>query len=170
MSEPTDLGYGRVGQAIFLVVPAVTGAALGWGLVALLNWLLGLPWIPRVPLSLLDSIPDAVALPVLIGLGVVAGGLFGLDALHDELFLTVGDDEVRLERGDADRRLPRTAVHAVFRSGGSGALLSMRAWAPTDGKAADARDLRAGLINLGVVVRVEGGKQYGRRADRSVES
>jgi hypothetical protein len=228
MTEPTDLGYGRVGQSLFLLVPAVIGAALGWGLVALLDWLLGLPWIPlRGPLTLVDSIPDAIALPVLVGLGVVAGVLFGLYALQDEPFVTVGDEDVRLRRGSADRRLPRSAVHAVFldrkdlvllgddgneldrekidrpadrlaeaftrhgypwrdadpRAGdyrlwtataqglpsGAGALLSIRARALKDNKSADAQHLRAELINLGVVVRDEGGQQYWRRTDRSVE-
>ena len=37
MTEPTHLGYGRVGQASFVVVPAAIGAALGWGLLALLD-------------------------------------------------------------------------------------------------------------------------------------
>ena len=75
MSEPTELGHGRGGQTLFIVVPAVIGAALGWGLLALLGWLLGLPWIPfRGPLELVDSIPDQVALPVLIGLGTVGVG------------------------------------------------------------------------------------------------
>ena len=190
--------------------------------------MLGLPWVPfRGPLALVDSIPDQVALPVLIGLGIVAGTFFGTYALQDELSLTVGDDQVRLKRGDADRRLPRTAVHAVFLDGkdlvllgddsnelarektdrpaaklaeaftrhgypwrdvdpragdfrlwtattqglpaGAGALLSMRARALKDGRGADAGDLRAELVNLGVVVRDEGGKQYWRRADRPVE-
>ena len=118
MTEPTELGYGRVGQALFIVVPAVIGAGLGWGLLALVDWLLGLPWIPfRGPLTLVASIPDQVALPVLIGLGMVAGTFFGPYALQDELSLTVGDDQVRLKRGDADRRLPRTAVDAVFLDG-----------------------------------------------------
>jgi hypothetical protein len=118
MSEPTNLGYGRGGQALFLLVPALIGAGLGWGLWALLDWLLGLPWIPfRGPLSLVDRIPDEVSLPVLIGLGLVAGVIFGLYALHDELFVTVDRTEVRLRRGEMDRRLPRTAVHAVFLDG-----------------------------------------------------
>lgn len=115
MNEPTDLGYGRGGQALFFVVPAVLGIAVGFGLWALVGWLLGLPWIPfRGPLQLVDAIPDRVALPVLVGLGLVAGAIFGAYALGDELFLTVGDDQVRLKRGEADRRLPRTAVNAVF--------------------------------------------------------
>ena len=192
------------------------------------DWLLGLPWIPfRGPMALVASIPDTISLPVLIGL-VVAGVIFGFVALHDELFLTVDDHQVRLRHGDADRRLPRTAVHAVFldrkelvlvgddgdelarektdrsaatlaeaftrhgypwrdadpRAGdfrlwtdtaqglppGAGALLSVRARALKDGKSADAKDLRAELIDLGVVVRDEGGKQYWRRTDRAVES
>jgi hypothetical protein len=124
MTEPTELGYGRGGQALFVVLPALIGAALGGGLWALVDWLLGLPWIPfRGPLALVNSIPDQVALPVLIGLGVVAGVLFGLYALHDELFLTVDDYEVRFRRGGADRRLPRTAVHAVFLEGKDVVLL-----------------------------------------------
>ena len=229
MSEPTELGYGRGGQALFFLVPALIGAALGWGLWALVDWLLGLPWIPfRGPLALVASIPDTISLPVLIGLGVVAGVVFGFVALHDELFLTVDDHQVRLKHGDADRRLARTVVHAVFldrkelvlvgddgnelarektdrpaarlaeaftrhgypwrdadpRAGdfrlwtetvqglppGAGALFNVRARAIEDGKSAEAKDLRAELSNLGVVVRDEGGKQYWRRADRTVES
>jgi hypothetical protein len=139
MTEPTNLGYGRGGQALFLVVPALVGAGLGWGLWALLDWLLGLPWIPfRGPLSLVDRIPDQVALPVLIGLGLVAGVLFGLYAVHDELSVTVDRTEVRLRRGEMGRRLPRPAV-------------------------------RTELVNLWVVVRAEGGKQCWRWADRPVE-
>ena len=37
MSETTDLGYGRRGHALSLVVPAVTGAVLILGLWALLS-------------------------------------------------------------------------------------------------------------------------------------
>ena len=46
-------------------------------------------------------------------------------------------------------------------------MLSMRARALKEKKAAD---LRAELINLGVVVRDEGGKQYWRLADRPTDS
>lgn len=229
MTEPTRLGYGRTAAALFIVVPAAVGAALGWGLLALLDRLLGLPWIPfRGPLSLVDRVPDQIALPVLIGLGLVAGALFGGYALRDELSLTVGDDGVRLKRGDADRQVPRTAVHAVFLDGkelvlladdgneldrektdtpavglaaafgehgypwqdadpragefrlwtatatglpaGASALLGVRARALQHGKAEDARELRAELIGLGVVVRDEGGRHYWRRADPPIGS
>ena len=221
----TELGYSRWGQALYVLIPALVGGGLGWALPVLLDWLLGLPWIPfRGPLSLIDSVPDQIALPVLIGLGLVAGVVFGLYALHEELSITVDDHRVRLRRRDTDRRLDRTAIADVFldgkelvllghdsnelarektdrpaarladaftqhgypwRTGGepragdfrwsesaqglpaaARAMLSMRARALKAKKADDAADLRAELVNLGVVVRDEGGKQYWRLTNR----
>jgi hypothetical protein len=222
----TDLGYPRWGQALYVLVRAVVGAGLGWALTALVDLLLGLPWIPfRGPLSLIDSVPDQIAVPVLIGLGLLVGVIFGLYALHEELSITVDDQRVRLRRGDADRRLDRTAIADVFLDGkdlvllghdsnelarertdrsaarladaftqhgypwraegdsragdfrlwsesahglpaAARAMLSMRARALKAKKTEDAADLRAELINLGVVVRDEGGKQYWRLAHR----
>jgi hypothetical protein len=55
MTEPTYLGYGPGGQALFLVAPALIGAGLGWGPWALLDCLLGLPSILfSGPLSLVE--------------------------------------------------------------------------------------------------------------------
>ncbi len=138
--------------------------------------------------------------------------------------ITVDDHRVRLQRGDADRRLARTAIADVlldgkdlvmlghdsnelarektdrpaaplaeaFRKHGcpwrdegdprasqfrlwsetaqvlpaaARPMLSMRARALQEKKAADEANLRAELINLGVVVRDEGGKQYWRLTD-----
>jgi hypothetical protein len=223
----TRLGYSRGGQSLFVLIPALVGAGLGWALTALLDWLLSVPWIPfRGPLTLIDSVPDQVALPVLIGLGLVAGVVFGFYALRDELSITVDNQRVRLRRGDADRRLDRTAIADVLLDGkdlvmlgndsnelarektdrpaarlaeafaqhgypwradgdpragefrlwsenaqglpaGARPLLSMRARALQEKKAPDAADLRAELIDLGVVGRDEGGKQYWRLANRS---
>jgi hypothetical protein len=222
----SDLSYPRWGQVLYVLVPALIGAGLGWALTALVDLLLGLRWIPfRGPLSLIDSVPGQIALPVLIGLGMLAGVVFGLYALHEELSITVDDHRVRLRRGDADRRLERTAIADVFLDGkdlvllghdsnelarertdrpaarladaftlhgypwradgdpragdfrlwsenahglpaGARAMLSMRARALKDKKTEDAADLRTELINLGVVVRDEGGKQYWRLANR----
>jgi hypothetical protein len=208
---------------MFFVIPAVLGAGIGLALHFLLGWLLGLPWLPfQGPLKLLDRIPDQVALPVLMGLGVVAGVIFGVYALAEELSITVTRDSVRLQRGDLDRTLRRSTVASVFLDGkelvllgpdtnelarektdqsasrlaaaftdhgfpwqadgdpreadyrvwsksavglppGADALLAIRAKALTDSKrAADAAELRAELIKLGVVVRDRGGKQYWR--------
>jgi hypothetical protein len=181
----TRLGYNRWGQALFVLIPALVGA--------------------------------------------VAGVIFGFYALHDELTIAVDDSRVRLQRGDADRRLDRTAIADVFLDGkdlvmlghdsnelareksdrpaarfaeafrkhgypwrdegdprarqfrlwnesaqglpaAAHPMLSMRARALQQKKAADAADLRAELSNLGVVIRDEGGKQYWRLTDRPADS
>ncbi len=218
----THIGYGTAARALFFVIPALLGAGLGVALHFLLGWLLGLPWLPfQGPLSLLDSIPDQVALPVLIGLGMVAGLIFGASAWADELSIMVDGSRVRLTRGEADQVINRSAVATVFMDGkhlvllgpdtgelarektdqpvakiaeaftrhgypwradgdphadafrlwsstspglpaGAGALLSIRARALKDDKTEDAAELRAELLNLGVVVRDQGGKQYWR--------
>jgi len=100
---------------MFFLIPALLGAGLGLALHFLLDWLLGLPWLPfHGPLNLLDRIPDQIALPVLLALGLVAGVIFGVHALADELSVTVTRDSVRLQRGDLDRTLRRSAVASVF--------------------------------------------------------
>ena len=223
--DATHLGYGAIGKSLYLLIPAALGAGLGLALHLLLDWLLGLPWLPfKGPLALIDSIPNQIALPVLIGVGVLAGVIFGVVALADELSITVTRDSVRLKRGDVDRTLRRGAVASVFLDGkhlvllgpdtnelarektdqsaariaaaftahgypwrtdgdpreadyrlwsasavglpaGADALLAVRAKALGDSKrTADAADLRAELIKLGVVVRDQGGKQYWRLA------
>ena len=116
--DATYLGYGAIGKSLYLVIPAALGAGLGLALHLLLDWLLGLPWLPfKGPLALIDSIPNQIALPVLIGLGVLAGVIFGVVALADELSITVTRDSVRLKRGDVDRTLRRGAVASVFLDG-----------------------------------------------------
>ena len=114
----THLGYGPSARSLFYVVPALLGAGLGVALHFLLGWLLGLPWLPfQGPLSLLDSIPDQIALPVLIGLGMVAGLIFGAFAWADELSIMVDGSRVRLTRGESDQAINRSAVAAVFMDG-----------------------------------------------------
>jgi hypothetical protein len=44
MTEPTYLGHGRWGQALFLVLPALIGVSLGLGLWASLGRFLGKDW------------------------------------------------------------------------------------------------------------------------------
>ena len=110
--DATQVGYGAVGKALFFLIPAVLGAGLGLALHYLLGWLLGLPWLPfQGPLKLLDSIPGQIALPVLMGLGLVAGLSFGFMAPSDEL-------EVTVTRDSADLRAESIKLGVVVRDQG----------------------------------------------------
>ena len=43
----TYVGYGPAARTLFYVVPGLLGAGLGVALHFVLDWLLGLPWLPR---------------------------------------------------------------------------------------------------------------------------
>ena len=113
--DTTHGGYGAVGKALFFVIPAVLGAGIGLAVHFLLEWLLGLPWLPfRGPLKLLDSIPDQIALPVLMGLGPVAGVIFGVAGHGDRKFIGQG---VPGRVDQAARGGPRPGRQALLAAG-----------------------------------------------------
>lgn len=124
MSGPTPpqpatyVGNSTGANAGIIIVFGAIGGALGFAIIRLLDLLLGLKWVPfQGPLELIGSIPAGVALPVMIGVGLAAGLVFGVLAVREELSVTVSAEEVRLARGGLDRRVSRGAVATVFRDG-----------------------------------------------------
>lgn len=112
----TFVGNSTVANAGIITVFGVIGAALGFAIIRLLDLLLGLEWVPfQGPLRLIDSIPAVIALPVMIGVGLIAGLIFGVMAVGEDLSVTVGADEVRLTRSGLDRTISRSAIATVFR-------------------------------------------------------
>ena len=88
----------------------------------------------------------------------------------------IGSFALRFSRTTSDFYVASRSVSPVWNASaiglpaGADALLAIRAKAFTDSKrTADAADLRAELIKLGVVVRDQGGKQYWRLASRPDE-
>ncbi|MGD9484791.1 hypothetical protein WDH52_16275 [Streptomyces sp. TRM70308] len=102
------------------LTPAFTavGAAGGWLVRLLAQWLVGLPWAPlQGPAELLTSVPE----PWLTVGTVVAGALLGLGlgfvAHHESLRVAVSGDGVRLTLKGESEDFPREAVGGVFRDG-----------------------------------------------------
>lgn len=114
--SPTFVGNSTGANAGIITVFGVIGAALGFAIIRLLDLLLGLKWVPfQGPLELINSIPAVIALPVMIGVGLTAGLVFGVLAVREELSVTVDADEVKLVRGGFDRTINRAAIATVFR-------------------------------------------------------
>ncbi|GAA1630621.1 YqeB family protein [Catellatospora bangladeshensis] len=97
----------------------VLGAAVGWGLIAMADWVAGLDWAPfQGPFKLIAKIPEPWATGGAVALGLVGGVLLVLTAIGERLTVTVRHDAALLERPDAAARtVARRDVAAVFTDG-----------------------------------------------------
>jgi hypothetical protein len=103
-----------VGPA-FLVVLPIVGAALGWGLTFIVEWITGLRWFPFQGLfELFTELAEPVRLIVAIAVGLIIGLLLALWIVHEMLTITVGRDRLELKRGDYAREIERADVASVF--------------------------------------------------------
>lgn len=103
-----------VGPAFLTVLP-VLGAALGWGLTFAAEWITGLAWFPFQGLfELFTDLSRTVQLVIAIPLGLVAGVLLGMTAVHEMLTVTVGSDRLDLKRGDFEQSVDRADIASVF--------------------------------------------------------
>ncbi|WP_194201860.1 YqeB family protein [Glycomyces albidus] len=100
--------------AVYTVLP-VLGAALGWGLTRIAEWVTGLSWFPFQGLfELFLRLPDAVELIAGIALGTAVGLFFAVWIANEMLTVTVGRDAIRLKRGDFEQEVARADVASVF--------------------------------------------------------
>ncbi|SDD29106.1 YqeB family protein [Glycomyces harbinensis] len=99
----------------FLVVLPIVGAALGWGLTLIAEWITGLSWFPFQGLfELFTDLSATVQLVVALALGLVVGLLLAMWAVHEMLTVTVGPARLELKRGDYRCTVERTDAAAVF--------------------------------------------------------
>jgi hypothetical protein len=99
----------------FLVVLPAVGAALGWGLTLVAEWITGLSWFPFQGLfELFTDLPATVQLVVAPALGLIVGLLLALWAVHEMLTVTVGSARLEVGRGDYASGADRADVAAVF--------------------------------------------------------
>jgi hypothetical protein len=121
---PTDRAHGGdrttvadpawIGPAFLVALPLV-GAALGWGLTLVAEWITGLSWFPFQGLfELFTDLSETVRLIVALALGLIVGLLLGLWAVHEMLTVHVGTARLELKRGDYERAVDRTDAAAVF--------------------------------------------------------
>ncbi|MEV7829134.1 hypothetical protein AB0P12_00760 [Streptomyces subrutilus] len=114
--EPEGGRLTVVGQAVWTTVGvyavlAALGAAVGWGLGPLADWLVTLPWAPlQGPAELVGTVPAGV----LPAVGAVAGLVLGLVAQHEQLTLRLSGDRLVLASEGREREFSRAAVAVAF--------------------------------------------------------
>lgn len=110
----TVADHPAVGPAFLIGLPLV-GAALGWGLTFIVEWIVGLRWFPLQGLfELFTDLPKTLQLVVAIAVGLALGLLLAFFAVHEMLKIDVGRDRIELKRGDYDREIERADVASVF--------------------------------------------------------
>ncbi|WP_205328457.1 hypothetical protein [Glycomyces sp. YM15] len=103
-----------VGPAFLIGLPLV-GAALGWGLTFIVEWIVGLAWFPFQGLfELFNDLSGTLRLIVALAAGLLLGLVIALFALHEMLHITVGRDRIAFRRGDYEREIDRADVTGVF--------------------------------------------------------
>lgn len=101
-------------QPAVLVVLPLLGLLLGWGILAIADWVAGLAWAPfQGPFQLVAEAPRPAATIVVLALGAVAGLVFGLVILGDSLVIEVTEEAVVLRRGDTVTRVGHTELGSV---------------------------------------------------------
>jgi hypothetical protein len=103
-----------VGPALFTVLPLI-GAALGWGLTLVAEWITDLSWFPFQGLfELFTDLSEALQLVVGLALGVVVGIVFAFWFAGEMLEIHVDREGIRTKRGSHDQTVPRSDVESVF--------------------------------------------------------
>lgn len=102
------------GPALLVGLPLV-GAAFGWGLTFIAEWITDLSWFPFQGLfELFTDLSEPVRLLVALGVGLLAGLVLAFFALYEMLTITVGRDRLAFKRGDFEREIDRAEVASVF--------------------------------------------------------
>lgn len=103
-----------IGPAFLIGLPLV-GAALGWGLTFIVEWIVGLSWFPFQGLfELFTDLSTTLQLVVAIAVGLLLGLVLALIVVHEMLTITVGRDRIDLKRGDYEHGVDRADAAAVF--------------------------------------------------------
>jgi hypothetical protein len=112
------LGLSRADRLVIVAVASGLGALLGLLVRPLAGWLLALPLLPfRRPLEAIDAMEGPWATAGLTLLGLLVGLGLAFLVVATAMTVTVGDDEVRIEKDGAARTLARREVDAVFLDG-----------------------------------------------------
>jgi hypothetical protein len=118
MESKSYLGISGVWRPGVVIGFAGLGLVMGWFLPTLVHWALDLPWVPfHGPLRLLESIPEPGLQFGGAGVGLLAGGWFGVMVIVETLMITVTDHDVALRIKGKTQTLTRAQIGSAFLDG-----------------------------------------------------
>lgn len=103
-----------VAPAILVAFPLI-GAALGWGLTFVAEWITGLAWFPFQGLfELFTDLSETLQLVVGLALGAIVGLVLAFWFASEMLEIHVDRHGIRVKRGNLDRTIERADIESVF--------------------------------------------------------
>jgi hypothetical protein len=115
---PTVVGLSRSDRLIVGVGAPVLGLLLGYALPRIADWGLKVPWKPlKAPFKVIASFEGTWLLVASLGAGLVIGLGLAYAAVVESLKVTLTDEQIRLDKDEKTRTLPRGEVDAVFLDG-----------------------------------------------------
>ncbi|MFV2143507.1 hypothetical protein [Isoptericola sp. G70] len=118
---PTEVRMPRVAPILIALSVLVLAVGLGVALPPFARWLQdaldGTPLPVHGAINLVAGLPLGWSVPILTGLGLVAGAWLALVAVAEALRLTVADDHLEHRTDEHEGWIERSDVSAVFRDG-----------------------------------------------------
>jgi hypothetical protein len=118
MRDETVVTHPRWVVACVWIGFPLLGAVAGRLLLALIRWLVTLPWVPfRGPMRLISEVGEPYATIGSAAIGFVAGLVLAIFIVNDLVTLGISGDRVSITRGGTTSELSRTDVTGVFFDG-----------------------------------------------------
>lgn len=129
----TEVGPSRAFHLVVWIAFPLVGAVAGALVALLLDWALGLSWVPfQGPLELVDELTGGWTLPVLAVVGLALGLVIAVLTQRDVARLEVGADQVTLSQEGREQCVTAGEIAAVFAEDGllvvQDAVGHRRAW------------------------------------------
>lgn len=113
--SPLTLGPDCTTHAVLIGGGLLGGAIIGWALPFVAEWMVSLPWAPwQGPAKLVTAWQTGWTGYLLIAIGILAGGVFGLYALSDLVSVTIDRQSLTIGKQSARLVLPREDISGIF--------------------------------------------------------
>ncbi|MEJ8545000.1 YqeB family protein [Brevibacillus borstelensis] len=111
----TVLGMSKSEKSLIIVVCIILGAAIGWFLPIIADWVLKLPVVPFEKLFIFIASFHHFWVSVVASIvGVIAGFILSLIVFSESLTATVSDHQLKLVLGDSEKIIEKKDIYAVY--------------------------------------------------------
>ncbi|MCF7616682.1 hypothetical protein P9D51_18565 [Bacillus sonorensis] len=111
----TMIGITKLEKALYLMIPPVLGAVLGWFLPVIADWMLMIPIVPfKGPLEFVASFNSYWVSIIAAIIGIIAGLFFSQYIFNEILKVLISDQNVRLLMKEKEEMIEKKEISTVY--------------------------------------------------------